>query len=89
VYPEFVEEISDALRRVKTDEFTTLLSDFNAHIGNDTTVRKGLIGRYDNADVNVNGRLILQMCCNNAMCIINTFFQRRDLHKYTPGAEVL
>jgi len=31
---EFVEKISDALRRVKTNE-SILLGDFSAHVGND------------------------------------------------------
>jgi len=28
----------------------------------------GVIGRHGNADVNDNGRLLLQLCCNNALC---------------------
>jgi len=34
------------------------------------------------ADVNNNGRPLLQLYCNNALCIMNTFFQHRDVHKY-------
>jgi len=32
---------------------------------------------------NDNGRLLLQLCCNSALCIMNTFFQHRDVHEYT------
>ena len=58
-----MEEISDAKRRVKTNESTILVTD-----------------RHGDVDVNDIGRLLLQLCCNNALCIINTFFQHRDVH---------
>jgi len=42
-----------------------------------------VIGRHGDADVNDNGRLLLQLCCNNTLFIMNTFFfERRDVHKY-------
>jgi len=43
---------------------------------------EGLIDRHGNADVTDNRRLLLQLCCNNTLCIMNTFFQHRDLQKY-------
>jgi len=39
-YPEFVEEISDALRKLKPSNSTILLGDFNVHIGNDAGLLK-------------------------------------------------
>jgi len=39
-----VEETNDALRNVKTNESTILLGDFNANLGNDAGVWKGVIG---------------------------------------------
>jgi len=83
LFPEFVKQISETQRRVKTNKSTILLGDFNAHVGNDTGVWKYVIGRHGDADVNDNGRLLLQLCCNNALCIMNTFFQYIDVHKYT------
>jgi len=70
LYLKFVEEISCAFQRVKTNESTILLEDFTAHVGNDAGVGKGVIGRHGDADVNDNGRLLLQLCCSNALCII-------------------
>jgi len=32
---------------------------------------------------NDNRMLLLQLFCSNALCIMNTFFQHRNLHKYT------
>jgi len=48
----------------------------------DVEVWKGVIGRRGNADVN-NRRSLLQLCCNDAMCIMNICFQHSDLHRYT------
>jgi len=73
LYPEFMKKISDSLRGVKTSDSTILLGDFNAHVGNDAAMWKGVIGRRGNANVNDNGRLLLQLCRNNAPCIMSTF----------------
>jgi len=52
-------------------------------------VWKGAIGQHGDADVNDNGRLLLQMCWYNALCIMDPFFQHTDLHKYrTPSEEI-
>jgi len=61
-----VKEISDALRRVKTTEFTILLGDFNAHVGSDAKERKGAIGQHGDAGVNDDGSFLLKLCCNSA-----------------------
>jgi len=74
-----VEEIGDALRRVKTNKSRMFVKDFNAPFLNDVVVWKGAIGQRGNADVN--GEVLLQLCCNNALYIMNTFFQQRDVHK--------
>jgi len=83
LYLEFVKEITDALRKVKTNEATILSGDFNAHVGNDAGVWKDVIGRHGDADVNDNGTFLLQLCCNNTLCIMSTFCQHIDVRKYT------
>jgi len=37
-----------------------------------------VIGQRGDADVNDNVKFLLQLCCNNALYIINTFFQKRS-----------
>jgi len=58
-------------------------AEFNAQFRNDGVLWKGVISLHGDADVNDNGRLLVQLSCNNALCIINTFFLHRNLHKYT------
>lgn len=56
---EFVNETSDVLCRVTTNESTILLSNFNAHVWNGAGVWKGVIGRHDDTDINDNGKILL------------------------------
>jgi len=82
-YPEFAAEANDTLRKVKLNESAILLGDLNAHAGNDAGVWRSTIGRHGDGDVNDSGRLLLQLRCNNALCIINTFFRHRDVREHT------
>ena len=82
-YQDYVNDVSDTLRRAGLTESTILLGDFNAHIGTNNETWKGVIGRHGDPAFNENGRCSLQLCCSNGLCIMNTFFQYRDVHKYT------
>ena len=59
------------------------MGDFNAHVGTDTDTLKGVIGKHGVTGLNENGRYLLQLCCSNGLRIMNTFFQHREVHKYT------
>ena len=78
-----MDEVNDALLRVSPTESTLLMGDFNAHVGTDTDTWKGVIGKHGVTGLNENGRYLLQLCCSNGLRIMNTFFQHRDVHKYT------
>ena len=82
-YQAFVDDANDALPRVGSTESTILLGYFNAYIGTDSETWKGVIGRHGDLAFNENGRYLLQLCCSNGVCIMNTFFQHRDVNKYT------
>jgi len=51
-------------------ESTILFRDFNANVGNDAGEWKGVIGQHNDANLNDNGRPLLQLCCKNAQGII-------------------
>ena len=82
-YQTFVDEVNDALLRVSATESTVLMGDFNAHVGTDTDTWKGVIGKHGVTGLNENGRYLLPLCCSNGLRIMNTFFQHREVHKYT------
>ena len=60
-----------------------LLGDFSAHVGNDTQTWNGVIGRNGDAHLNGNGAKLLDFCAGNALSIMNTYFQHKDVHKCT------
>ena len=82
-YQTFVDEVNDALLRVSLTDPIVLMGDFNAHVGTDTDTWKGVIGKHEVTGLNENGRYLLQLCCSNGLRIMNTFFQHREVHKYT------
>ena len=82
-YQAFVDDVNYALQRVGSTESTILLGDFKAHLGTDSETWKGVIDKHGDPAFNENGRYLLQLCCSNGLCIMNTFFQHRDVHKYT------
>ena len=82
-YQAFVDDINDALLRVSATESTVLMGDFNTHVGTNTDTWKGVIGKHGVIGLNENGRYLLQLCCSNGLRIMNTFFQHREVHKYT------
>ena len=82
-YQAFVDEENDALFRVSSAESTVLMGDFNAHVGTDLNTWKGVIGKYGVTGLDENGMYLLQLSCSNRLCIMNNFFQHRDVHQYT------
>ena len=52
-------------------------------MGIDSATWKGVIGQHGDPDINKNGRCLLQFCATNGLCIMNTFFQHKRIHKYT------
>ena len=82
-YEAFLEEVEVALGKATSSESLVLLGDFNAHVGIDNGTWKGVIGQHGDPDINKNGRCLLQFCATNGLCIMNTFFQHKRIHKYT------
>jgi exonuclease III len=82
-YTTFLDEVTEALETVPPTESVMLIGDFNAHVGNDDQTWRGVIGRNGPADFNHNGRLLLDFCACSGLSIMNTYFQHRDVHKYT------
>lgn len=59
-----------------------IAGDLNGRVGNDNTETK-VIGKCGETKRNSNGLKILEYCVLNDMVVANTFFEHRDIHKYT------
>ena len=82
-FKTFVDDVNDALLRGSATESTVLTGDFNTCVETDTDTWKSVIGKHRVTGLNENGRYLLQLCCSNELRIMNTFFQHREVHKYT------
>ena len=82
-YEALLEKIEVALGKATLSELFVLLGDFNTHICIDLATWKGGIGQHGDPDINKNRRCLLQFCAPNRLCIMNTFFQHKRIHKYT------
>ena len=82
-YQAFPEEVEVVMGKATSSESLVLLGDFNAHVSIDNETWKGVIGQHGDPDINKNGRCLLQFCATNGMCVVNTFFQHKRIHKHT------
>ena len=82
-YQAFVDDVNDAFQRVGSTESVTLMGNFNSYIGTNHETWQDMIGKHGDPVFNKNGWYLLQLCCSNKLCIINTFFQYQYVHKCT------
>ncbi|CAF3749773.1 unnamed protein product [Rotaria sp. Silwood1] len=82
-YMAFLDTVLTAMESVPMKDFILFLGDFNAHVGNDSQTWNGVIGLNGDQDLNNQGRCLLDFCATSGLSIMNTFFQHKNIHKYT------
>jgi len=80
---KFYSELRSRIQSTPADDKVIILGDFNARVGKDATVWKGVLGRHGVGNCNDNGRLLLELCTEQQLAIINTTFQQKDSLKTT------
>lgn len=75
--------VDRARAKLQSNEPLIVVGDYNAHVGNDHENWPGVIGRHGDEHLNENGKLLLDFCVGNSLTVMNTFFEHRDVHKYT------
>ena len=46
-------------------------------------MRAGITGAFGVPEENDNGRRVVEFCAERELCVGNTYFKHRNLHKYT------
>ena len=71
------------LLQVDSKDKALILGDFNARVGRDFELRRGVLGRHGTGNCNDNGRLLLEFCSEHQLVVTNTLFQEKDKFKTT------
>ena len=77
----FWNEVDDILQSFGQRVNIVLLGDLNARVGNE--VVDGVVGRHGVPGRNESGNRLLGLCVEQELVIGNTFFKKKDIHKYT------
>ena len=79
----FYDSLEEMIARTPKNDQLVLMGDLNTGVGRDGEAWGGVIGRHGEETKNRNGQRLLSVCAANELVILNTFFQQKDIHKYT------
>ena len=79
----FYELLDSTLRNIPRLDKLILLGDMNARVGSDYQVWPNVLGRHGTGSSNNNGLRLLTLCTTFELCITNTIFQQKNMHKCT------
>lgn len=80
----FYNQLQDVISEVPRHDVTVLCGDFNAQIGANRQGLEHVIGPYGTGrHTTNNGEHLLLFCNTNGLCIGNTFFAHKQIHKKT------
>ncbi|KAI2663210.1 Craniofacial development protein 2 [Labeo rohita] len=80
----FYNQLQDVINEVPRHDVTVLRGDFNAQISANQQGLEHVIGPYGTGcHITNNGECLLLFCNTNGLCIGNTFFTHKQIHKKT------
>ena len=77
----YYRHLHNLLQHVNSKDKLVILDDFNASVGSDFELWKGVLGKHGLG--NYNDRLLLQFCAEHELSISNTLFQQKNRFKCT------
>ena len=81
VKDDFYDRLSAIVRAIPSSENLVVLGDFNARVGADHDSWPVCLGRHGVGRINSNGQRVLEFCCQQGLCVTNTFFAGKERHK--------
>ena len=81
----FYEELQNEIDGILPSDILIVMGDLNARVGSNdgNTSWDGVLGMHGLGKMNEAGLSLLSFCCMNNLSIVNTFFEKRDIHKRT------
>ena len=83
VKERFYQDLDKLLLSIPAEDKLIIMGDFNARVGQDSGVWKGIIGKHGVGKENSNGTLLLSECAKHDLAITNTFFRLPTKKKTT------
>ncbi|VDP55298.1 unnamed protein product [Heligmosomoides polygyrus] len=81
---DFYERLQDTIDEIPRRDLKLVLGDFNAQVGGDRNIMEKSVGAFASSDhLSNNGERLVSFCDFNDLCIANTFFFHRGIHKKT------
>ena len=81
---DFYGQLQDVLDEIPNHDLKVLIGDFNAQLGRDRRGLESVIGPHASSNsFSDNGERLMSFCEHNSLCIGNTYFQHRRIHKKT------
>ena len=71
----FYQDLDILLLSVPAEDKLIIMGDFNARVGQNRGILKGIIGKHGIGKQNSNGTLLLSECAKHEFAITNAFFQ--------------
>ncbi|XP_063599488.1 uncharacterized protein LOC134775808 [Penaeus indicus] len=84
---DFWEKLADLVQLIPREERLIIGADFNGHIGEGNGGDERVMGKFGYGTRNVEDQDIVDLAHRMEMAVINTFYNKRELHKitYTSG----
>ncbi|XP_037296657.1 uncharacterized protein LOC119189933 [Manduca sexta] len=77
----FYDDLTSTVRQIPSGDRLILLGDFNARVGQDNISWPECLGNHGIGKINENGQRLLEFCALNLLCVTNTYFKGKALHK--------
>ena len=80
---KFYSQLDDTINKIPPSDELFLLGDFNARVGDENCLWPEVLGSHGIGKMNENGQRLLEFCSHHHLCITNTFFENKSIHKGT------
>ena len=83
---KFYSDLQDTIDKIPQNDILLMLGDFNVRVGVlelGSNAWRGVLGRHGKNERNSAGVELLEFCAVNELSIMNTWFQKREIHQGT------
>ena len=80
---DFRESFADRVHEIPEEDVVIVGGDFNAHLGSERIGFEDVVGKFAIGDRNPEGEELMQLCQQNNLKILNTWFEKEEKHLIT------